>query len=353
MLAFSTPATMTLIADIHHPAARWALTQLNAGDAPEASFSVVSGDASFRRYYRLTIADGHWIVVESPPEQEDNPAFISVQARLQHAGLPVPAIIAYAPEQGYFLLEDFGDELLLTTLDGANVDTWYMRALSMMLDMFTVETAGLPIYDRRELLRELHIMDEWFADKMLGLQLNAEQQACLDEAYSKLCDAALEQPQGFVHRDYHSRNLMLHDNETFGLIDFQDAVRGPLCYDLVSILKDCYIHWPRAKLDGWLDAFLELLIQRGMDAGVDRARLAVWFDWIGLQRHIKVLGVFARLHLRDGKDGYLKDLPLVVAYVRDVLSRYPEFADLSALFDELLMPRIRQQSWYQPMELQG
>jgi aminoglycoside/choline kinase family phosphotransferase len=184
------------------------------------------------------------------------------------------------------------------------------------------------------------LMPEWFCGRHLGLQLSAVEQTRLADAFEFLIGAALAQPQVLVHRDYHSRNLMVTRERSPGVIDFQDAVRGPMGYDLVSLLKDCYIEWPRARVESWALQFRETLLRRGLEGGRDAREFLRWFDLIGVQRHLKVLGIFARLWYRDGKLGYLKDLPLTLRYVTEACARYPELHDLAGFLDKRVVPQL-------------
>jgi len=312
--------------------------------------SVVAGDASHRRYFRLVDGRERWILVHAPPETEKNDAFLRVRDLLAEAGVRVPRLYAADLQRGYLLLEDLGDRLLLPALDAASVDTHYRRAFDLLLVLAAIPRHGeLPGYDRALLAEELGRFPDWFAQRLLGCQLAPEERALVDAAAQVLIDSALEQPPVVVHRDFHSRNLMLCEQGELAVIDFQDAVYGPLTYDLVSLLRDCYIHWPAQQVVDWALVYRGRLLERGLPAGPDPDRFLRWFDLMGLQRHLKVLGTFARLYLRDGKEGYLRDLPLVIDYVRETLTRYagaePALGALIQWFDARLLPQIRQQPW--------
>jgi aminoglycoside/choline kinase family phosphotransferase len=309
-----------------------------------------SSDASFRRYFRAFI-DGAgsstktFVVMDAPPDKEDVRPYLKVTRLLEGIGAHVPHVHEMDTARGLLLLEDLGVVQYLTRLEaGEDADRLYGDALEALAG---IQVAGvdasreLSPYDREPLARELALMPEWFCAKHLELDLSSEERELLREAFEFLIGEALAQPAVFVHRDYHSRNLMVLTARNPGIIDFQDALRGPIGYDLVSLLKDCYISWPRARVERWLSGYREKLRGRGWRAlGSSGAEFLRWFDMIGVQRHIKVLGIFARLWYRDGKSGYLKDLPLTLEYVRDACARYPELAGLSRFVDSRLVPAL-------------
>jgi aminoglycoside/choline kinase family phosphotransferase len=307
----------------------------------------VAGDASSRRYFRLAVGERSWICADSPPESERNGAFLAVHALLSQQGLPVPALDAVDLERGFFLLEDFGDGHLLDALDSSQPPPDYCGALPMLLRLQAVDPVSLPAYSREVLAEEFSRFYDWFCRGWLDLPHRSEDADRVAAFGERLIAAAEEQPAVFVFRDYHSRNLLLRSDGSLGLIDFQDAVRGPLCYDLASLLKDCYIRWPRAQVRRWALDFRRGLIREGRAAGADDEEFLRWFDWIGLHRHIKVLGNFTRLALRDGKRGYLGDIPLVLAYVDETLAAYPEFEAFRRWFQRELGPQIARQGWSQ------
>lgn len=330
----------------------WALSILELTDRNLTSpLSVVAGDASNRRYFRLTAAAHSYVVVEAPPATEKNEAFLHVGALLDAAGVKVPAVLGVDLERGFLLLEDLGDRVLLPALDARSVDDHYRRAFDVLVKMAAVkvESTGLGQYDRALLGEELGRFQEWFVQGLLGYSMNTQEQALLDDFFERLIGSALEQPHVLVHRDFHSRNLMLVDAESLAVIDFQDAVVGPVTYDLASLLRDCYIQWSPEQVRGWARCYRELLCSQSLLAHTDEAIFLRWFDWMGLQRHIKVLGTFARLYLRDDKPAYLDDLPLVVHYIQDIVAQYadeePAFAAFGAWFSRCLSPLIATQSW--------
>jgi hypothetical protein len=290
-----------------------------------------SADASFRRYFRVHHAGGTAIAVDAPPEHEDSRPFVSVARALHAIGLHVPEIHAVDLERGFLLVSDLGSTLYLDVLDEESVERLYGDALGALLVLQARGPLDLPPYDRGRLLAELELFPAWFLERHLGCPPDRARRAVIDDAFERLIGAALEQPQVTVHRDFHSRNLMRVAANNPGILDFQDAVVGPLTYDLVSLLRDCYIRWPRARVEAWALGYHELALQSGVLRQRDEARFLRWFDLTGLQRHLKVLGIFARLHHRDGKPGYLEDLPRVLAYALEVSADYPELAGLHDL----------------------
>ena len=333
---------------------RWSLQQLGLPPEEPATLSVVSGDASFRCYYRLSLpGDMHFIAVHAPPEKEDNPAFIAVQQRMMAANLRVPGMLGWDLERGFLLQEDFGDQLLLPCLDSIGAaDRYYREAFTCLLNMQSMPLADgdLPDYDRARLLEEMALFPHWFVEQLLGHSLSDAEWQMLARLFDRLAARAEAQPQGFVHRDFHSRNIMLLNDGELGLIDFQDAVRGPLTYDVMSLLRDCYVHWPPASVKTWLLAYRQQLVAAGIEVPDEDAFL--WdADWMGLQRHIKVLGIFARLKLRDGKSAYLDDLPLVMAYTLSVAEQYEDCCEFVVWFSDTLLPLARQQSWFREVSL--
>ena len=330
----------------------WAMSVLGLSDGGLAPhLAVVAGDASNRRYFRFEVASQTYVLVESPPSTEKNEAFLHVDALLDIAGVKVPAVLGADLDRGFLLLEDLGDQLLWPALNTVSVDNYYNLAFDVLAKMAAVKTsaAGLDPYDRSLLGEELGRFQQWFVQGLLGYNPNPSEQVLLDRVFERLISSALEQPLVLVHRDFHSRNLMLAGAEGLAVIDFQDAVVGPVTYDLVSLLRDCYIQWPVERVQAWAHSYRDRLCSQGLLAVTDEALFLRWFDWMGLQRHIKVLGTFSRLYLRDGKSAYLDDLPLVIQYVLQIADQYAEeepiFADFSAWFSECLSPLIMTQDW--------
>ena len=325
-------------------AARLAWTRAALGD-PALQLAPASADASFRSYWRTHHQGQSWIVMDSPPAQEDPQPWLAIGARLATAGLHVPAVHAHDLRQGFLLIEDLGSALYLPALGEDTVDALYGAAMDALLRMqLRTDVHGMPPYDQAFLQRELEIMPAWFLGRHLGHAADAHEQQLLQDAFDVLLHEAMAQPRCFVHRDFHSRNLLIVESDTPtaasaqllspGIIDFQGALLGPITYDLASLLRDCYIAWDAARVQGWVEGYRQRLQQAGLiDASVDRTRFLRWFDLIGLQRHLKVLGIFCRLAYRDGKPGYLDDLPRVYRYVIEVARRYPELAALAALLE--------------------
>ena len=321
---------------------RWLQQQLGHADI---RVEPASADASFRRYFRVTNlpsphADRSLVAMDAPPDKEDTGPFLAVAALLADAGLHVPRLYAADAAQGFLLLEDLGSRDYLGALDAHSVGSLYRDALDALLVMqrdIDAARASLPPYDEALLLREMQLFPDWYLERHRGHRLDPRQRAVLDDSFRLLADAALSQPRVFVHRDYHSRNLMVTPRHNPGIIDFQDAVLGPVTYDLVSLLRDCYVQWPRQQVERRALDYLHRAAAAGVFErnGIDDAELLRWFDWMGVQRHLKATGIFARLWLRDGKRGYLDDIPRTLGYVRDVSSRYPELAPLHALLEEL------------------
>ncbi|MEX0739853.1 MAG: phosphotransferase [Pseudohongiella sp.] len=322
----------------------------------------LGGDASFRRYFRFFPAmpglPATLMLVDAPPDQENNPAFLCAAEEFSAAGLHTPQIHAHDVDQGFMVLEDFGDQLMLPCLqqaqtddDMGRVDVLYHQAMqALLLLQGDPAPSSLPPYDRALLHRELTLFDEWFCAKMLGLELSAGERSLLNASWRLLEDAALAQPQVRVHRDYHSRNLMvrpggdgrLSENQAPGVIDFQDAVIGAVTYDLVSLLRDCYIVWPQADVERWAAAFHADAQARGIvPSTYSVSDFMRAFDLMGLQRHIKVLGIFCRLALRDNKPRYLLDLPVVMNYVCQVAARHPSMAPFLSWFRAGPMPQMQ------------
>lgn len=300
----------------------------------------VSGDASFRRYFRLPAPGASLVAVDAPPDREDCRPFIAIARALRAAGVHAPQVVAADVAQGLMLLEDLGDRLLLPALADDTADALYAQAMDELLRMQEItDTPGhaLPPYDAARLGAEMQLFPDWFLRVHLELALTAAEQQVLADACACIVADNLAQPTVFVHRDYHARNIMLCDDGTLGIIDFQDAVSGPVSYDLVSLLRDAYVAWPAARVDGWVRAHARALrAERRID--VDDATFRRWFDLMGAQRHLKVVGIFARLCHRDGKTGYLADIPRVFAYLLAEIRDYPELAPLLALLEQRVVP---------------
>ena len=309
---------------------------------PVERIAPASADASFRRYFRIHRAGGTQIAMDAPPERESLDAWLRVARILAATGVHVPPVLAVDAEQGFVLIGDLGRQHYLEALaGGADPEPLYTDAIDALVRMQAggaASAAELPPYDRELLMRELALFPEWFVMRHLGLAPDAPERRAMAAAFDWLCEQALAQPEVLVHRDYHSRNLLVRPEGNPGIVDFQDAVRGPVSYDLVSLLKDCYIVWPRTRLLAWLDLYRAKAADAGLDVGVDRNEFLQWFDRMGLQRHLKVLGIFARLWHRDGKPGYLGDLPRVLEYTLEASAAEPELAEFDAFLRKRIVP---------------
>ncbi len=318
---------------------------------PGGELEVVAGDASHRRYFRLRLGDASYILVDAPPRTEKNAEFLAVRALLEKAGITVPALLGSDLEQGFLLLGDLGDRLLLPELDAGNVGERYRGAFDILLKLARLAPASpdWPAYDEALLSEELSRFPEWFVGRLLGQGLGSGGEQAWNALCGLLIESALAQPRVLVHRDFHSRNLMLQPGGELAVIDFQDAVVGPITYDLVSLLRDCYIRWPAADVESWALEYRDRLVEAGIVEPLDDGSFIRWFDLMGLQRHLKVLGTFARLYLRDDKTAYLDDLPLVLAYVGEILEKYresiPVFAEFADVITAQLGPVIARQAW--------
>jgi N-acetylmuramate 1-kinase len=321
---------------------RWVFDDLGfAGSRIEPA----SSDASFRRYFRLTRGAETYIVMDAPPDKENLTPFIGVARMLLGMGVNAPVLLARNVDQGLLLLSDLGSRQYLDELGaGRNVDLLYADALKALLKMQTSSDAAarqLPRYDRSLLSSEVELMPQWFLGRHLAIQLGAAERGMLDRVFEFLIQEALSQPAAFVHRDYHSRNLLVTADNNPGVLDFQDAVFGPVTYDLVSLMKDCYIAWPPPRVRAWVLQYRERMLEAGVGAGASETQFIRWFDLLGLQRHIKVLGIFSRLFYRDAKPQYLDDLPRVLQYTRDAASAYAETADFADFIERRIDPEFR------------
>lgn len=288
-----------------------------------------SSDASFRRYFRVKAAEGQFIVMDAPPDKENIEPFIRIAGLLSSSRVKVPAIYQQNLTDGFLLLEDFGSQSLLDQLNAHNVTDLYRSAFDTLFNLQTntvIENCGLPYYNEPLLQRELAIFEDWFLNHLLDIQIPV---SIWETVRTILVTTALEQPVTCVHRDYHSRNLMFLDVDSPGVIDFQDAVIGPITYDLVSLLRDCYIAWPNRQVEQWMTEYYDRLQQAELIAS-NPVQFKRWFDLMGLQRHLKAIGIFSRLHLRDGKSNYLNDIPRTLNYVASVCESYPEFDEFRA-----------------------
>jgi len=327
------------------------LERLLEESALHAPLKIVSGDASFRRYFRATVNESTYIAVDAPPEHEDSGQFVKVAELLESAGVRVPEIFSCDFESGFMLLEDFGDDTYLPALldiqnanDFETADRIYKQVIDALVLIQSNSLKGqLDPYDRAKLRREMDLFTEWFCAGLLKMEISDDEHALIAGALHFLEDSALSQATVLVHRDFHSRNLMLLEQGSGpGIIDFQDAVIGPYTYDLVSLLRDCYICWPRDLVAKWADYYLLRARESGVEVPADPAQFTRDFDLMGLQRHLKVLGVFARLAIRDNKTRYLADIPLVIHYFMEISGGYPELGAFRAWFQATVLPLAKE-----------
>lgn len=299
------------------------------------TLTTASADASFRRYFRVHTANRTLIAMDAPPPQEDCRPFVRIAKLLLAAGLNVPEIVAEDVEHGFLLLSDLGDTTYLSVLNAENATSLYGDATQALIKMqLASQPDTLPPYDEALLSKEMQLFPDWYLAKHLEVTLNDAQVAVLQQTFALLNQNILAQPKVTVHRDYHSRNLMVCDNNP-GVLDFQDAVYGPITYDLVSLLKDAYIAWDEEQIIDWVARYWQSAKKAGLPVSLDFGEFYRDFEWMGAQRHIKVLGIFARLYHRDSKDGYLKDMPLVMEYLRKVCGRYVELKPMLKLLNAL------------------
>ena len=295
---------------------------------------IASADASFRQYFRLSEAGESYILMDSSREKESLAPFVDVTKRLLDVNVRAPNILAENLDDGFLVLDDFGNTNYLDVLNDQNFKILYTKAMDEIIKMQKGDTADLPLYDKAFLHFEMDLMKTWFLEQYVKLPLSSEDEKTIDDALDAISEVVLTQPQDvFVHRDYHSRNIMLTPEDEIGVIDYQDAMKGAITYDLVSLLKDLYIEYPKDEVRA-----LALLFRDMLGLEVDDTTFIKWFDFMGLQRHIKVLGIFARLYLRDGKDGYLNDLPLTLKYTIEAAEKYEETKALADLLKKVVLP---------------
>ena len=310
------------------------------GGVPSASLTSASSDASFRRYFRWEGGARTLIVMDAPPPQEDCAPFVKIAGLLAQADVHVPQILAADLAQGFLLLPDLGRQTYLDVINAENADELFAAALNALLQFQQLPlTDGLPVYDDALLRRELQLFPDWYLAKHLQLTLNAEQAAAWQRICSVLIDSALAQPQVLVHRDYMPRNLMLSSPNP-GVLDFQDAVYGPVTYDVTCLFKDAFLSWPPERVRGWLEQYWQQAQAVGIPVQAQLEDFLRASDLMGVQRHLKVIGIFARLHYRDHKAKYLTDVPRFFGYLDDVLPKYTELAGLRALIDNRVKPAI-------------
>ena len=335
----------------------WLAAELNSLGMSE-TFEIVpaSSDASFRRYFRVIPGGGiSYIAMDAPPEHEDCRPFIAIARAMADTGLYVPRVIRANLEMGFLLLTDLGDRQYLSELNQDTAHSLYDAAMEalLVLQKSSPPEGLLPVYSRELLLAEMHLFIEWFISGELHLEISPTIIALLENTFQSLADQALSQPQVWVHRDYHSRNLMVADGSdstlpdrgvvinTPGILDFQDAVLGPVCYDLVSLLRDCYVCWPAELTESWVESYFVRLREQGVIPSHTRlAEFRRWFDWMGVQRHLKAIGIFSRLKLRDGKPDYMSHIPRTFLYILQVSRSYPELSLFFRWLEESVLPAL-------------
>lgn len=302
------------------------------------------GDAGFRRYFRFTLNQTDYIAVDAPQDKSNNQAFVNVQKLLSQQGVPVPEIIHLDLAQGFLCLSDLGSTLLSDVINDDPVG-YYSQAIALIPFMAKAHKkalAPLPCYDQTLLRIELSLFVDWLLAKHLSITLTQDEWIALNTAFDLLVENALNQPQVFVHRDYHSRNIMKVKQGTLAVIDFQDAVLGPITYDIVSLLRDCYVRWPAQLVDDLFESFCESMKQsEQLDLShISKETWIQWFDLMGVQRHLKASGIFARLHYRDGKSHYLNDIPLTLSYLVDICAKYPKLQVIARLVKDKVLPAL-------------
>jgi aminoglycoside/choline kinase family phosphotransferase len=317
----------------------WVKRTLSLATKESPRLDPVSGDASFRKYYRLCTHTGSLIVVDAPPQTENSRQFALVREMLDANGLTVPELLAADYENGFMIVSDFGNESFFQVADDqVRIDQLYSCAIKSLLKIQSIEPGqwDIPRFDAAFILRELAIFEEWFVDGFLEI----EQFEGFSHLADNLVSSALQQPQVVMHRDYHSRNLMVVEAGTPGILDFQDAVLGPVSYDLASLLMDCYIEWPRQFVEAKIDEYLRGAREQGILQVVDKQQFMGWFDLIALQRHLKCVGIFCRLFKRDQKSHYLQDIPRVLGYITRTSARYHELQSFHNWLCEAVMPAV-------------
>jgi aminoglycoside/choline kinase family phosphotransferase len=304
---------------------------------PQGSLLTVSGDASFRRYFRQPLVQGSYIAVDAPPDKENSAPFVNIANEWFAEGVNVPKIIHADLEKGFMLLSDMGDQMLYPLLEGGQEAAYYPKALDSLIGIQQTQYS-LPPYDAALLDREMALFTDWYLAEHLQFPLTRNDKFMLEETFELLRESALGQIQAPVHRDYHSRNIMVLEDDSLGIIDFQDGVLGPITYDLASLLRDAYIAWPKEQVDEWAKLYFSKAREAGLIGALSDDQLMLWFDWMGLQRHIKVVGIFARLNIRDGKPGYMADIPRTFKYIREVSANYDALIPFNTWLEQTLLP---------------
>jgi aminoglycoside/choline kinase family phosphotransferase len=297
----------------------------------------IAGDASFRRYFRVSYKDKTLIAMDAPPKLEDSHAFVDISKLYEAKGLTVPHVIHVDLSLGFMLITDLADDLYLRVLTADNADKLYALAIDKLHIIQSIPQDNpyhFPPFSRDLLMEELKNFQYWYLETHLAISLNVKQTKLLVDTFELLVSSALEQPQVCIHRDYHSRNLMLLPNNDLGILDFQDALWGPLTYDLVSLIRDCYIDWPQEKVAQWMQQYYQQALDRGTFKEVSYQQFKQWFDWMGIQRHLKAIFIFARKWHRDDNKDYLGDIPRALQYIKDIGRQYSQLSDFMGFFLE-------------------
>lgn len=308
---------------------------------PVKTIKPLAGDASFRRYFRVHLPDICYVLMDAPPEKEDCRPFAAIARQFIKSGIHAPAIIAEDFSQGFLLLEDFGDHLFLSAVNQGQADELYKLALQTLIRLQhikSIEHYKLPVFDQAMMMREMMLFQDWFITQQLDYTLQTHEKALLKDTFEHIATKIETFNYTCVHRDYHSRNLMVLNSNELGVLDFQDAVWGPITYDAISLLKDCYISWPRDKVIDWLGYYHQMLMSTGIIKDKTFSDFTIEFDWVGVQRHLKVVGIFSRLNLRDHKPGYLKDIPLAVRYLTEALNHFEELNEFNLWLRKTILP---------------
>jgi aminoglycoside/choline kinase family phosphotransferase len=302
--------------------------------------SLLHADASPRVYYRATHVNDTWVAMDSSNEKQSIAPFISIAQNWISSGVNVPKILFCDMDKGWLILTDFGDKLLQYELSNENVDSYYQKCMDIILNIQRVDgNYDLPVFGVTHIQKELSLFKEWFVEKLLGMSFAGSWEKIFTPIEAKIISIFKQQPQVTVHRDFHSRNIMQLENDGLGIIDFQDAMIGPITYDLISLIKDCYICWDKNKVSSWQEYFYFKISENYKL--INQAQFYEWCDWTSLQRHLKVLGIFSRLKLRDNKPRYLDDMPRIMDYVLEVTNKYPELKEFNDKLKNIVAPKLK------------
>jgi len=323
---------------------KWLSTVL---DTPSLALTPITGDASFRRYFRLQHQNMDYIAMDSPPEKEPCQPFVNIAKKFLALNLRVPQIFAEDIQHGFLLISDLGDQLYIDALNNHNADQLYRHAIDQLITIQSCQNIPnhtLESFMTTELQQELAYFTKWFLEAYLALSLTQTQNQILEKTYATLLKNALEQPQYCIHRDYHSRNLMVLPNNEVGILDFQDAMIGPITYDLVSLIRDCYVDWPQTQIIKWMNYYREKALSHALLSTTDAGLFTRWFDLTGIQRHLKATFIFARKSLRDQNDSYLQYIPRTLNYVKQIAQNYCDLSEFHDLLNQIILPTFEEKS---------